>query len=325
MTSPALSNPDSLEVLTEMVNQTLIETGRFFQQKGSLQSRAQLKRTIPLVQEQFQSALDNLSEQIFVAKAFLERDYEAVKARKAALRSKRPMDDVAMGDAEAIGSPRPAPVPEQTAAGVVPNESESKQVTETVKSEQQTHLNEDQLGTANVSVKEEESHGAGAGAAPTLSGQNAGETEQMLYNSMLDNQESNEFDLNLDFGGNNNDNNNAGNENFFNTTFGDPNSGSGPEGGNNQMSNTEPGQHSNALPTGGDAFDLELQKFSAQSGDPNEQFGGSTEDIMGPGESSFDDLFMESENLGGNENGDQDLLGGDGLMQLNEIDDNWFT
>jgi hypothetical protein len=64
MTSPVLSNPDSLEVLTEMVNQTLIETGRFFQHKGSLQSRAQLKRTIPAAQEQFQSALDNLSEQI---------------------------------------------------------------------------------------------------------------------------------------------------------------------------------------------------------------------------------------------------------------------
>ncbi|KAL5002614.1 hypothetical protein BDV10DRAFT_104875 [Aspergillus recurvatus] len=322
MTSPVLSNPDSLEVLTEMVNQTLIETGRFFQQKGSLQSRAQLKRTIPAAQEQFQSALDNLSEQIFVAKAFLERDYEAVKARKAALRSQRPMDDVAMGEAEAIGVPRPVPFQEQTAAGVNPNESESKPVTNTVKTEKQTDLDGNQLGTANVPAKEEKSHGAGA--APALSGQNAEESEQMLYNSMLDNPEPNDFDLNLDFGDNNN-NNNAGNENFFNTTFGDPNAGSGPEGLNTQMSNMEPGQDSNALPTGGDAFDLELQKFSAQSDDPNEQFGGGTEDIIGPGESSFDDLFMESENMGGNENGDQDLLGGDGLMQLNEIDDNWFT
>ncbi|KAL6234485.1 hypothetical protein BDW75DRAFT_241099 [Aspergillus navahoensis] len=323
MTPPVLSNPDSLEVLTEMVNQTLIETGRFFQQKGSLQSRAQLKRTIPAAQEQFQSALDNLSEQIFVAKAFLERDYEAVKMRKAALRSKRHMDDVAMGEAEAFGAPPPVLVNEQTAAGVVPNESESKPAIGTVKAEKQIHLNEDQLGTANVPAKEEESRGAGA--PPALSGQNSGESEQMLYNSMLDNPEPNEFDLNLDFGDNNNDNNNAGNENFFNTTFGDPNAGPGLEGADTQMSNTEAGQGSNALPTGGDAFDLELQKFSAQSGDPNEQFEGNTEDIIGPGESSFDDLFMESENMGGNENGDQDLLGGDGLMQLNEIDDNWFT
>ncbi|KAL4978343.1 hypothetical protein BDW66DRAFT_18474 [Aspergillus desertorum] len=322
MTSPVFSNPDSLEVLTEMVNQTLIETGRFFKQKGSLQSRAQLKRTIPAVQEQFQSALDNLSEQIFIAKAFLERDYEVVKARKAAQRSKRPTDDVAMGEAEAIGAPLLAPVPEQTAAGVVPNESESKPVTNTVKAEQETDLNEDRPRTA-VPAKEEESHGAGA--APALSDQNAGESEQMLYDSMLDSPEPNDFDVNLDSGDTNNNNKNAGNENFFSTNFGDPNAGSGPEGVSAQMSITEAGRDNNALPTGGDAFDLELQKFSGQSGDPNEQFEGSTEDIMGPGESSFDDLFMESENMGGNENGDQDLFGGDGLMQLNEIDDNWFT
>ncbi|KAL4766348.1 uncharacterized protein BDW70DRAFT_2767 [Aspergillus foveolatus] len=331
MTSPVLSNPDSLEVLTEMVNQTLIETGRFFQHKGSLQSRVQLKRTIPAAQEQFQSALDNLSEQIFVAKAFLERDYEVVKARKAALRTKRPADDVVMGEAKATVTSQPVSVSEQTAAGeIVSNPSESKPVSDTVKIEQQTDLNGDQPGTTNVPAKEEDSHGVGASAstAPDLSGQNAGESEQMLYNSMLNNPEPNEFDLNLDFGDNNNNNNNndnAGNESFFNTTFGDSNANSGLESVNTQMPNTEPGQDSNALPTGGDAFDLELQKFSTQSGDANEQFGGNTEDIMGPGESSFDDLFMESENMGGNDNNDQDLLGGDGLMQLNELDDNWFT
>ncbi|KAL4754952.1 hypothetical protein BDW72DRAFT_85056 [Aspergillus terricola var. indicus] len=330
MTSPVLSNPDSLEVLTEMVNQTLIETGRFFQHKGSLQSRAQLKRTIPAAQEEFQSALDNLSEQIFVAKAFLERDYEVVKARKAALRSKRPADDVVMGEAKAAVASQPVSVSEQTAAGeIVPNKSESKPVSDSVKIEQQTDLNGDQPGTANVPAKEEESHGAGAsgGTAPDLSDQNAGGSEQMLYNSMLNNPEPNEFDLSLDFGDSNNDNNNsnAGNENFFSTTFGDSNAGSSLEGVNTQMPDAEPGQDSSALPTGGDAFDLELQKFSTQSGDANEQFGGNAEDIMGPGESSFDDLFMESENMGGNDNNDQDLLGGDGLMQLNEIDDNWFT
>ncbi|KAL4816344.1 hypothetical protein BDW67DRAFT_52633 [Aspergillus spinulosporus] len=329
MASPVLSNPDFLEVLTEMVNQTLIETGRFFQHKGSLQSRAQLKRTIPAAQEQFQSALDNLSEQIFVAKAFLERDYEVIKARKVALRTKRPTEDVVMGESKATVASQPVSVSEQTAAGeIVPEPSESKPVSDTVKVEQQTDLNGDQPGTAKVPAKVEESHGAGAsaGTAPDLSGQNAGESEQMLYNSMLNNPEPNEFDLSLDFGGNNNDNNNtnAGNENFFNTTFGDSNAGSGLESVNTQMSNKEPGQ-SNALPTGGDAFDLELQKFSTQSGDANEQFGGNTEDIMGPGESSFDDLFMESENIGENDNNDQDLLGGDGLMQLNELDDNWFT
>lgn len=234
-----------------------------------------------------------------------------------------------MGEAKATVTSQPVSVSEQTAAGeIISNPSESKPVSDTVKIEQQTDLNGDQPGTVNMPVKEEKSHGAGAGAgtAPDLSGQNAGESEQMLYNSMLNNPEPNEFDLNLDFGDNNNNNNNdnAANENFFNTTFGDSNANSGLESVNTQIPNTEPGQDNNALPTGGDAFDLELQKFSTQSGDANEQFGGNTEDIMGPGESSFDDLFMESENMGGNDD-DQDLLGGDGLMQLNELDDNWFT
>ncbi|RDW76610.1 uncharacterized protein DSM5745_06602 [Aspergillus mulundensis] len=319
MTSPALSNPESLEVLTQMVNQTLIETGRFFQNKGSLQSRSQLKRTIPAAQEQFQSALDSLSEQIFVAKAFLERDYDVIKARKAALR-KRPADDVVMGKADAMSAPRTVPIPEQTAAaGAAPDGSESKPIVNDVKIEEQTDLNTDQLETAIAHTKEEEPHDAGAAPAP--SGQDIGGSEQIVYGSGLNNSESNEFDLNLDFG----DNGNAGNEDFFNTNFGDPNADSSLEGGNIQMSNTDPGQDHNALATGGDAFDLELQKFATQPGDPNEQFGGSTDDIIGPGESSFDDLFMESENMGGNETGDQDLLGGDGLMQLNEFDDTWFT
>jgi hypothetical protein len=45
---------------------------------------------------------------------------------------------------------------------------------------------------------------------------------------------------------------------------------------------------------------------------------------MAPGESSFDDLFMENENFGGEGLGDQNLLGDD-LMNINELDDNWFT
>jgi hypothetical protein len=75
---------ESLETLTVMVNQSvgqpchqqqinfhpadpslqLIEIGRFFRASGSMQSRVQLKRTLPAAHEQFQSALDNLSEQI---------------------------------------------------------------------------------------------------------------------------------------------------------------------------------------------------------------------------------------------------------------------
>ncbi|KAL4917547.1 hypothetical protein BDW62DRAFT_82613 [Aspergillus aurantiobrunneus] len=316
MASPNLSNPDSLEVLTAMLNQTLIETGRYFQSEGSLQHRAQMKRALPAANEQFQFALDNLSEQIFVAKAFLERDYEAVKARKAALR-KRSAEDAVMGEPEATGGPQAAPAPEQMDAGTVPSESETKKTDSAVKVEQQTDLKNDQQGAADASVKEEGPQGAGA--ALPLSGQDAAGTEEINFDSLLDNQGSNEFDLDLDFG----NDNNAGNENFFNANFGDSSAGSGLDAGNTQNSNTESGHDNNALSTGGDAFDLELEKFSTQPGDQNEQFGLNTDDIMGPGESSFDDLFLESENLGGNENGDQNLLGNDELMQFNDIHDNW--
>ncbi|KAL2828441.1 hypothetical protein BDW59DRAFT_143119 [Aspergillus cavernicola] len=306
MTTQNLSNPESLEVLTAMLNQTLIETGRFFRSGASLQSRAQLKRTIPAAHEQFHSALDNLSEQIFVAKAFLERDYEVVRARKAALR-KRPTEDIVMGESEATG----VPVPEQTAV-IVSRETESKPIDSTVNLEQQTDMNKDQQGTTNVRVKEEEPEGGNA--APPPPSQDAGGTEDINFDSLLNNQGTNEFDLNIDF----DDDNNGGHENFFSdANFSDPNTGTGLN-----IGNTESGHDDTGLATGGDAFDLELQKFS---GDPNDQFGNNTEDIMGPGESSFDDLFMESENIGGNENGDQDLLGGDGMMQLNELDDSWFT
>ncbi|KAI1931151.1 hypothetical protein LOZ65_001350 [Ophidiomyces ophidiicola] len=90
MAAPAQPGEQSLEMLTAMVNQTLIETGRFFRSSGSLQSRAQLKRNFPDVHEQYQSALDALSEQIFIAKAFLEKDYEAIVAKRANLRGTRP-------------------------------------------------------------------------------------------------------------------------------------------------------------------------------------------------------------------------------------------
>ncbi|OJD10740.1 hypothetical protein ACJ73_09711, partial [Blastomyces percursus] len=62
---PQQSRDQSLDTLTAMVNQTLIETGRFFRSSGStMRSRTQLKRTLPLAHEQFQQALDDLSEQI---------------------------------------------------------------------------------------------------------------------------------------------------------------------------------------------------------------------------------------------------------------------
>jgi hypothetical protein len=42
----------------------LIETGRFFRSSGSLQSRMQLKKTLPTTYDEFQASLDTLSKQI---------------------------------------------------------------------------------------------------------------------------------------------------------------------------------------------------------------------------------------------------------------------
>ncbi len=241
-----------------------------------------------------------------------------MKARKAALR-KRPTEDAARGQPEVTtgGSPT-VPVPAETAAEAVPSEGEPKTMENPVKSEQQTDLDQEQQTTANVPVKEEQKE---ADADQPPASQNATGAEDINFDSLLNNQGPNEFDLNLDFG----EDGNAGNESFFNATFGNQDAGSGLDAGNTQMSNTESGQDNNALQTGGDAFDLELEKFSGQPGDASGQFDGNTEDIMGPGESSFDDLFMESENLGGNGNENQDMLPGDGLMQLDELDDSWFS
>ncbi|KAI9369262.1 hypothetical protein BJX61DRAFT_163333 [Aspergillus egyptiacus] len=315
MSTTNLSNPESLEVLTAMLNQTLIETGRFFRSEGSLQSKAQLKRALPPAHEKFQSALDDLSEQIFVAKAFLERDYEAIRARKAALR-RRPAVDVAKAETKATGGLQPVSAPGQTGAAAS-NEAESKSINNGIEAGQQTDSNSHHTGTANAPAKGEKPRGPDAGPPPPA--QDAGETEDISFDTLLNNQGSNDFDINLDF---RNDNSNTGNDNFFNSNLGDANASNGLDGENNQLGNTESGHTNRELPTGGDAFDLELQKLS---GDSNEQFGNNTEDIMGPGESSFDDLFMESENMGGNESGEQDLLGGDGLMQISELDDSWFT
>lgn len=152
----------------------------------------------------------------------------------------------------------------------------------------------------------------------------------------------NEFDLHLDFG-----DDEIGNRNFLSGAFGTTGTGDG----------TTPDLDHSAATGGGDAFDMELQKVggaadteqqqqqqqqqSQQQSQPQQpqpqpqdttgsaqmDGGGSggemLEDVMGPGESSFDDLFLDSENFGGD--GDQGLLDGDGLMNMSELDDNWFT
>lgn len=154
---------------------------------------------------------------------------------------------------------------------------------------------------------------------------------------------ANDFDLHLDFG-----NDEIGDQNFLNMNTG---------GGANEADGSGFG---NGIPSGGDAFDLEFEKADAITGEeqrpqqqqpqqqrpqqqqpqqqqpqqqqheqqqPQLQTGTdsqtgeqSAEDIMAPGESSFDDLFM-----GSGEMDDQGLLEGDELMNINELDDNWFT
>lgn len=167
---------------------------------------------------------------------------------------------------------------------------------------------------------------------PAAPDQNPAGPTDINFDSVLDDRGAgaNEFDLNLDFG-----DDDLGNENFLaGSNMDNTNAGGTDQGKDNSFPGNAaidlPGtENQNAnLPAGGDAFDLELQRAEALSGANGAQdgmFGGNTDDMMVPGESSFDDLFMESENFGGEGGEDPGLLEGDGLMNLNEIDDNWFT
>lgn len=141
-------------------------------------------------------------------------------------------------------------------------------------------------------------------------------TEGLNFDSVLnENGGANSFDLQLDFG-----NDDMENQAFLSgTSFGNAAS-TGPE----KPGITQPTDNTPAAPAGGGAFDLELQNTAAGGENPFPGQDGGTEDIMGPGESSFDDLFMETENLGDSGTGDLNQLEGDSLMNLNELDDNWF-
>ncbi|PLB43680.1 hypothetical protein P170DRAFT_430717 [Aspergillus steynii IBT 23096] len=316
------SNPESLDVLTTTMNQTLIEAGRFFNSRGSSQSSAQLKRAIPAAQEQFQSALDNLSEQIFIAKAFLERDYDVVKVRKAALQ--KPIEDVVMKEPVVKQEPEVAPQPQESAVGE--NQTETKPAPNDASAQPQSSAEVSQPAPTQTPVKTEKPD------EPKSAAPDQNIPTEINFDSVLDDSGggANEFDLNLDFG-----DDDLGNDNFLaGSNIDSTNAGVTDQGKGNNLPGNEttdlPGtdnQNAN-LPAGGDAFDLELQKAEALSGTNSAQdgmFGGGTDDMMVPGESSFDDLFMESENFGGEGGGDPGLLEGDGLMNINEIDDNWFT
>lgn len=150
------------------------------------------------------------------------------------------------------------------------------------------------------------------GAAPTDQAF-LGTTEGVQFDTVLDDGGApNSFDLNYDFG-----NDDMGNQAFLSgTAFGS--TSTGPDKSGTSLLPTDNGT---TAPAGGGTFDLELGKTldAGDSFDP----GTGMEDMMGPGESSFDDLFMESENLG--ETGDLNQLEGGSLMEINELDDSWFS
>ncbi|CAG8398554.1 unnamed protein product [Penicillium salamii] len=284
------SNPESLTELSSIVERTLIDTGRLFRKSGSMPSRTHLQRSIPLYHDSFQNALDNLSEQIFIAKAFLEKDYEALKATSAPLH----VEDVAMSDVNEqikvedqpplTGKPEKdidmeAPKVEEVPVGQ-PAPAETKPEP---KEEQQQPIKQEGANAPNQAFP--------------------GTNEDLTFDSVLnDGGNTNDFGLSLDF-----NDDDMGNQAFL--------SGSNFTGGADKSNTPQP-------PTSGGAFDMELQKTEGDEGNFLEQ--GNTEDFMGPAESNFDDLFLDTENFEEN-GGDFNQLEGGSLMNVNELDDNWFN
>lgn len=139
-------------------------------------------------------------------------------------------------------------------------------------------------------------------------------TEGIQFDTVLDESgATNSFDLNYDFG-----NDDMGNQAFLSgTAFGSTTTGTEQPG-----TSLPPTDNATAAPAGGGAFDMELGKTEGDNPFPDP--GTGMEDMMGPGESSFDDLFMENENFGETA-GDLHQLEGDSLMEINELDDSWFN
>lgn len=232
-----------------------------------------------------------------MAKAFLERDLDALKTKNA---PGQPVPDVTMGEAEAETKPEPEPVPEPMQE-VKPDteEAEPKPKPEEIPVKPPAPEMPSQPPDTSMTMQPEPTPIAADSSIPTA---------DINFDSVLNDTSGgpNDFDLHLDFDGG------LGDQNFL--------SGPGMGDGTEQPAPTidlsggnEPGNSG----LGGDAFDVEFQKDSNM---PGQQQG---EDML-PGESSFDDLFMANESLGKGA-GDPEFLEGDELMNLNELDDNWFT
>jgi hypothetical protein len=289
-----------------------------------MSSRTHLQRSIPLYHDSFQNALDNLSEQIvsgsmfpylhmisnlllfaffdgfisdgrqFIAKAFLEKDYEALKATSAA---PQPIEDVVMSDTnEQVKLESQSQLTEKPEVGVdmeAPLKSEEgAPVSQPAPAETETEAMGDQ-----VPIKEEKE----TKAPESFPGTN----EDLTFDSVLNDGGTNDFGLSLDF-----NDDDMGNQAFL-------------SGSNFATSGADKSNTPQPAPTGGGAFDMELQKTEGDE----ETFpgqGNGTEEFMGPAESNFDDLFLDTDNFGEN-GGDFNQLEGDSLMNVNELDDNWFN
>lgn len=245
----------------------------------------------------------------FIAKAFLEKDYEAIKALEAV---PQPSEDVSMSgiDQKIETAPQP-PTLEQTDLASRPvkveptsDESAAAGLPAPTEAIPPPHPSESVFKT-----EEKET----AGVAPTDQAF-SGATEGMQFNTVLDEGGApTSFDLNYDFG-----NDDMGNQAFLSgTAFGTTTTGADKSG-----TSLPPTDNATMAPAGGGAFDLELGKTLDTNSFPDQ--GTGMEDMMAPGESSFDDLFMENENLG-EPGGDLHQLEGDSLMEINELDDSWFS
>ncbi|KAJ6013658.1 hypothetical protein N7540_008249 [Penicillium herquei] len=303
-----MENPTSLTEISALVERTLLDTGRLFRKSGSMPASTHLQRSLPSYYDSFQEALDNLSEQIFIAKAFLEKDYEAIKAREVVSVT----EDVTMSEVDQnqnVGqetqpstSLKIEPVTET--ANVQPKtEPEVSAPTEATPAPQPSQ---------NPVVKEEPQ-----AKADVPMEQSFPDAEGLNFDSVLNEGGggSGSFNLSLDFG-----DDDMGNQAFLSgSAF-----GSNAPGDSKTGTSQPPENSTTTAPAGGGAFDMELQKSEDGSNAFPDQ-GNAMDDLMAPGESSFDDLFMENENIGGDGTGDLNQLEGDSLMNLNELEDNWFT
>lgn len=138
--------------------------------------------------------------------------------------------------------------------------------------------------------------------------------DEMNFDQMLGTtgQAPNDFDLNFNF-----TNDEIGDQNFLaGADFGNANATMGGDTNNdngaNAISSLLPGLESYASNNAGDSFNFDLPKLGGN---------GAHDDLMAPGESSFDDLFLEKNDL----EGDNNLLAGDELMSLGELDDSWLS